>query len=59
VAGVQIGDDDFLAIVILEDDRDRTLDDVIQGVAFIAFVDDCRPVWISLAMTMDRKLSRS
>jgi len=40
ISRVEIGDDYFLAIIAFQYYRYRTLDDVIEGIALITFVDD-------------------
>ena len=56
ISRVEIGDDYFLAIIVFQYHRYRTLDDVIEGIALITFVDDSCPVWISFPMAMGQEV---
>src|SRR5690606_40133838 len=40
VSGIEVGDDHFATVVVLDEDGDRPLDDEEQGVAAITGVDD-------------------
>lgn len=52
VSGIQVGDDNFLAFIIFEDNGNRTLDDVIQGIAFAALINNGGSIRVTLAMAM-------
>jgi hypothetical protein len=56
ITGVQISNHHFLAVIVLENDRDRTLDDVIQGIALVTFIDDGCAIRVSFAMTMGQEI---
>ena len=40
VAGIQVGNDRFLAVFVFEDYRDRPIDDVVEGFTLVTLVDD-------------------
>ena len=52
VSGIQVGDDNFLAFIIFEDNGNRTLDDVMQGIAFVAFINNGGSIRVTLAIAV-------
>src|SRR5690606_33990055 len=56
VAVVEVGDDHLAAVVILDQHRDRALDDVVEGVAGVAGVDDGRLGGIAPPVAVAEKL---
>lgn len=56
ISGVEIGDNNFLAIIVFENDRNRTLDYVIQRIALVTFIDDSRAIRITFAMAMRQEV---
>ena len=56
VSRVEIGDHHFLAVIVFQNDRDRALDNVIEGVAGIPFVDDGGPVGVTTTMAVGQKV---
>jgi hypothetical protein len=56
VAGVQIGYDNFLAIIIFQHHGNGPFDDVIQGIAGVAFVNDGAAIGVSTPMAIGQEV---
>ncbi|MNE02208.1 hypothetical protein D3C80_946780 [compost metagenome] len=56
IAGVEVGDDHLAAIVVLDEDGHRTLDDEEQGFAAITGIDDGALGGVATAVTMREQL---
>ena len=55
ITGVEIGEHDFVAVLVLDHYADRTVDDIVQRLRFIAGVDDraARRIFFRMAMMQE------
>ena len=51
-SGIQVGDDNFLAFTIFEANGNRTLDDVMQDIAFVALINNGGSIRVTLAIAV-------
>src|SRR5690606_11604393 len=56
IPGIEIGDDDLAAIVILDQHGRRTLDDVVEGIAGVAGVDQSASRRVAASAAVEQKL---
>ena len=56
VARVKVGNNDFFAVVVFEDNRDRAADNIVERIAGVAFVDERRAVWVATAVAVGEEV---
>ncbi len=56
ITGIKVRHDHFTTIVVFNNDSDRALDDVEQGIAFITRIDDGAFGWVTPAMALGKEV---